>query len=169
MTSSEGSVRGWLTGRLPSDWFVEPPEVTVDKDEILVVGAVAEPDVAADADDAERRAAALGRISAFREQTRNQRIQIARELAHRTERTVSWGARCGDQRVLFTTASVPVMTRLRMAERQTLDTLVDAGVARSRSEALAWCVRLVTTNSEDWLADLREALTAVEKVRAAGP
>lgn len=169
MTNTEGSIRGWVRGRVPSDWFVEPPDVTVDKDEILVVGSIVEPDLAPDADDAERAAAALGRISAFREQTRGQRIQIARELAHRAERTVSWGAACGDQRVLFTTASVPVMTRLRMPERQTLDTLVDAGVARSRSDALAWCVRLVATNSEDWLADLREALTAVEKVRAAGP
>ena len=169
MTSNEGSIRGWLTGRVPAEWFVEPLEVAVDKDEILVVGAIGEPDLAPDADDAERSAAALGRISAFREQTRAQRIQIARELQHRAERTVSWGARCGDQRVLFTTASVPVMTRLRMSERQTLDTLVDAGVARSRSDALAWCVRLVATNSEDWLSDLREALTAVEKVRAAGP
>ncbi len=169
MTSTEGSVRGWVSGRVPSDWFVEPPEVTVDKDEILVVGSIADPPTAPDADDAERTAAALGRISAFREQTRAARIQIARELQHRTDRSVSWGARCGDQRVLFTTASVPVMTRLRLSERQTLDTLVDAGVARSRSDALAWCVRLVTTNSEEWLADLREALTAVEKVRAAGP
>jgi hypothetical protein len=169
MTNNATTIRGWLTGRLPSDWFIEPPEVTVDKDEILVVGTIAEPDLAPEADDAERSAAALGRISAFREQTRAARIQIARELAHRAERTVSWGARCGEEHVLFTTASVPVMTRLRMAERQTLDTLVDAGVARSRSDALAWCVRLVATNSQEWLADLREALTSVEKVRAAGP
>lgn len=169
MTNTTTTIRGWLTGRLPSDWFTEPPEVTVDKDEILVVGTIAEPDLAPEADPAERSAARLGRISAFREQTRTTRIQIARELAHRAERTVSWGARCGEEHVLFTTASVPVMTRLRMVERQTLDTLVDAGVARSRSDALAWCVRLVATNSQEWLSDLREALTAVEKVRAAGP
>lgn len=163
------TIRGWLSGRLPSDWFTEPPEVTVDKDEVLVVGVVAEPGIADDADDAERAAAAQGRIGAFREETRAERIRIARELGHRSGRTVSWGARCGSEQVLFTTASVPVMTRLRQAERQTLDTLVDAGVARSRSDALAWCVRLVGRNSETWLADLREALATVEKVRATGP
>ena len=54
------------------------------------------------------------------------------------------GARgCGDTSELFTPASVPVMTRLRQPERIVLDTLVDAGVARSRSDALAWAVRLV--------------------------
>ena len=61
------------------------------------------------------------------------------------------------------------MTRLRQPERQVLDTLVEGGVARSRSDALAWCVRLVGKNTETWLADIREALQAVEKARAAGP
>jgi hypothetical protein len=50
-----------------------------------------------------------------------------------------------------------------------LDTLVDAGVARSRSHALAWCVRLVAEHQDDWLRDLRDALTKVEEVRAEGP
>jgi hypothetical protein len=70
---------------------------------------------------------------------------------------------------LFTTVSVPAMTRLRMDERRVLDTLVEAGVARSRSHALAWCVRLVASKQEEWLKDLREALTAVERVRGEGP
>jgi hypothetical protein len=61
------------------------------------------------------------------------------------------------------------MTRLRMPERAVLDTLVDAGVARSRSHALAWCVRLVAEKQDEWLKDLREALTHVEKVRSEGP
>ena len=61
------------------------------------------------------------------------------------------------------------MTRLRQPERQVLDTLVDAGVARSRSDALAWCVRLVGEHADDWLAKLREAMQAVERVRAKGP
>ncbi len=76
---------------------------------------------------------------------------------------------CGDERVIFTNLSVPVMTRLRMQERGVLDTLVDASVARSRSDALAWCVRLVGQHQEEWIAQLREALVAVEKVRAEGP
>jgi hypothetical protein len=61
------------------------------------------------------------------------------------------------------------MTRLRLPERQVLDTLVDAGVARSRSHALAWCVRLVGDHEGDWIAQLREALVHVHNVRAEGP
>ena len=61
------------------------------------------------------------------------------------------------------------MTRLRQPERKVLDTLVDAGVARSRSEALAWCVRLVGEHAEEWLGELREAMSAVDRLRAQGP
>jgi hypothetical protein len=61
------------------------------------------------------------------------------------------------------------MTRLRQPERQVLDTLVDSGVARSRSEALAWCVKLVGRHADDWLAELRSAMTAVQQVRERGP
>jgi hypothetical protein len=61
------------------------------------------------------------------------------------------------------------MTRLRQPERQVLDTLVDAGVARSRSEALAWCVRLVGEHADTWLTELREAMGAVDRLRAQGP
>jgi hypothetical protein len=56
-----------------------------------------------------------------------------------------------------------------MPERRTLDTLIDSGVARSRSDALAWCVRLVARNQSEWLDELRDALTRVERVRAEGP
>jgi hypothetical protein len=162
-------VRGWLSGRLPEDWFVEPVEVTVDREEITVVGRIAAPEVADEASAAEREAAAAGRTRQFRESTRAERIEIAREIEHRTRRKVAWGVRCGEQEELFTTLSVPVMTRLRQPERRVLDTLVEAGVARSRSEALAWCVRLVGRNTEEWLADLRSALSRVEEVRAQGP
>jgi hypothetical protein len=164
----EAEIRGWMTGRLPSGWFTSV-EVSVDRDEVLVVGVLPEPEVAGDADEAERAAAVAGRVRGFREDTRGRRIEIARELEHRSGRRVSWGVRCGGRDVLFTTAAVPVMTRLRQPERQVLDTLVDSGVARSRSDALAWCVRLVGRNSEAWLADLREALRQVEQVRAQGP
>ena len=168
ITTAE-DVRGWLTGRLPQDWFIAPVEVTVDRDEITVVGTLAAPETAPEAGAAEVDAAAKGRIKAFRESTREQRIEVALELQHRTGRTVSWGAQVGDRRELFTTLSVPAMTRLRQADRQVLDTLVDAGVARSRSDALAWCVRLVGSNTETWLNDLRGAMEGVAKVRAEGP
>ena len=168
MTTNE-EIRGWLTGRLPQGWFDGAPEVTVDREEITVVGALAVPDLPEGVSDAERAAAVRGRVKGFREDTRDARIEIARELEHRTGKKVAWGVRVGDDRALFTTLSVPVMTRLRQPERSVLDTLVDSGVAKSRSDALAWCVRLVGRHSDEWLGQLREAMTEVERVRAAGP
>jgi hypothetical protein len=159
----------WFAGRLPDDWFVGAPEVAVDRDEILVVGEVAEPEYPEGVDDAGRAAARRARIQRFREETREPRMRIADEAEHRTGRKVAWGARCGDERVVFTNLAVPVMTRLRMSERQVLDTLVDGGVARSRSEALAWCVRLVRDHEGEWIDQLRDALVGVQAARAAGP
>ena len=94
---------------------------------------------------------------------------MAAEAERLFGRKVSWGARCGALEEHFTTLGVPVMTRLRLGDRAVLDTLIDAGVARSRSEALAWCVRLVGRHQDEWIKSLREALTAVEKVRSEGP
>ncbi|MCM3922559.1 hypothetical protein ND748_12930 [Frankia sp. AiPs1] len=108
-------------------------------------------------------------IRRFRERTRDERIAIAAEAERRYGRKVAWGATAGAASELFTVLSVPVMTRLRQPERQVLDTLVESGVARSRSEALAWCVRLVGDNSDTWLRQLREALEQVEKIRSEGP
>lgn len=159
---------GWLAGRLPSDWFTGPVELTADRDEVLVVGELPALDPVP-VEDAERTAAERGRIARFREGTREERIGIAREVEERWGRAVAWGARLGSTREVFTTLSVPTMTRLRQPERLVLDTLVDAGVARSRSEALAWCVALVGEHTEEWLGQLRQALTEVERVRAAGP
>ena len=162
-------MRGWLTGRLPNEWFEGEPELSIDRDEILIVGRIAAPQQAGDVSDAERSAAEDGRIKQFREDTRERRIEIARELEHTTRRKVAWGVQCGNTKTIFTSLSAPVMTRLRQPERQVLDTLVDAGVARSRSDALGWCVKLVAQHSETWLTDLREAMTKVEDVRRTGP
>lgn len=167
--ASLDEIQGWFAGRLPDGLFAGPPEVTTDRDEILVVGTTAEPDLPADATAEARAAAIAARIGGFREDTRARRMQIAEEAQHRFAKVVSWGVRCADQQVLFTTLSVPAMTRLRMPERSVLDTLVEAGVARSRSHALAWCVRLVAERQDEWLQDLKEALTKVEQVRAEGP
>jgi hypothetical protein len=162
-------VRGWFAGRLPEGWFTRAPEVLVDREEITVVGPLDALDAAPDASPAAQAAAADGRARRFREETRDHRIEIAREAELKFSRKVSWGVICGDRKVMFTTVSVPVMTRLRQSERRVLDTLVDAGVARSRSDALAWCVRLVGEHEESWLGQLREALRRVEEVRAGGP
>jgi len=168
--SAEETLRAWFTGRLPDGWFTGPPAVSVDREEITVVGTLPAPDVdGGESGDAAAAAAAEGRSRRFREETRDHRIEIAREAEHKFGRKVSWGVEVGGSRVMFTTFSVPVMTRLRQSERQVLDTLVDGGVARSRSDALAWCVRLVGANSGTWLADLRAALRKVEQVRAEGP
>ena len=170
MTTHSRSVReeisGYFAGRLPEGWFQAPPEVTVDGDEILVVGTLDEPDVP---EGASVDTARVARIKRFREETREARMAIASEAERHFGRTVSWGASVGEVRRLFTTLNVPVMTRLRMPERTVLDTLVEAGVARSRSEALAWCVRLVGQHQADWIAELQAALTHVQKVRAEGP
>ena len=167
-TSAAGQVRAWCAGRLPADWFSAPPDIQVDREEITIVGTLPDPDGAGDSD-AERAAAAEDRIRRFREETRTRRIEIAREIEHRFRRKVSWGVTCGPVTEMFTTLSVPVMTRLRQSERRVLDTLVDAGVARSRSDALAWCVRLTGENADDWLSRLRDALRQVEEVRGQGP
>jgi hypothetical protein len=209
-------VRGWLTGRLPGDWFEGAPEILVDREEITVIGHLPSPGTpaaggeaapakggtakgatakdgtakdgtakggtakggtakdatakgTAERSGAEAEAAAIGRSRRFREETRDARIEIAREAEHSFGRKVSWGVVCDNYKVMFTTLSIPVMTRLRQSERRVLDTLVDAGVARSRSDALAWCVRLVGEHEDSWLSDLREALRHVEQVRAEGP
>jgi hypothetical protein len=162
--SAEG-VAGWFAGRLPDAWGT--PEVTVDRDEITVVLTVDSP--AVEGTEADVAAAEAGRITRWREDTREERMHIAREAEHRYGRKVAWGAVAGGSRALFTHLSVPVMTRLRQPERQVLDTLVDSGVARSRAEALAWCVKLVGQHADDWLAELRQAMEAVQKVRDQGP
>ncbi|HZA10273.1 hypothetical protein [Mycobacterium sp.] len=156
----------WFAGRLPDGWFTEPPTVVVDREEITVIGRLPEPE-GAEGEGAQAREA--GRAARFREETRAERMRIADEAQARYGRTVSWGVEIGGERIMFTNVAVPVMTRLRQPERQVLDTLVDAGVARSRSDALAWSVKLVGEHTEEWLAKLREAMSKVDDLRAEGP
>ncbi|GAB2451795.1 hypothetical protein [Streptosporangium sandarakinum] len=162
-------LRGWFSGRLPEDWFEGQPEIVLDREEIAVIGRLPVPSFADDVSEVERAATLEGGVQRFREETRERRVEIALEAERRFRRKVSWGVEVGDETVMFTTLSVPVMTRLRQSERRVLDTLVAAGVARSRSDALAWCVRLVGRHTDSWLADLRDALRHVDQVRAAGP
>ncbi|MGH3795477.1 MAG: hypothetical protein ACRDSP_11360 [Pseudonocardiaceae bacterium] len=160
--------KAWFAGRLPDDWFSGEVELSVDREEIIVLGEL--PALSEEfADDAQRAAAEAGRISRFREDTRDERIEIARQAEHRYQRKVAWGVRLGATEEMFTTLSAPVMTRLRQPERLVLDTLVDAGVARSRSEALAWAVRLVGEHAQEWLGELKQAMATVDDLRARGP
>jgi hypothetical protein len=168
MHNDEAIIQAWFAGRLPEEWFTDR-EIVLDREEITVVGVLPEPQVPAGSSDAERVATREGQVQRFRDETRERRIEIARQAEHKFRRKVSWGVKAAGDTVMFTTLSVPVMTRLRQPERRVLDTLVAAGVARSRSDALAWCVRLVGSHTDTWLADLRDALQHVDRVRAAGP
>ena len=161
-----GDAADWFAGRLPDSWFDGDPTVVVDREEITVIGKLPEPQ---NSEKEESEARASGRVSRFREETRPERMAIADEAQDRYGRKVSWGVEVGGERTLFTHIAVPVMTRLKQPERQVLDTLVDAGVARSRSDALAWSVRLVGEHTEEWLAKLRSAMSAVDDLRAQGP
>ena len=166
-------VGGWFAGRLPEEWRSAPAEMTIDREEIIVRLSI--PDVALpdDTSDAARAEARAGRAKAFREETRGRRIEIAREAEHRYDATVSWGVVIGEgdgaHRELWTHVAAPAMTRLRQPQRMVLDALVEAGVARSRADALVWCVRLVGQHEADWLTELRDAMTAVADVREKGP
>ncbi len=168
--SNDSEIESWFTGRLPDAWTATaPPTIVIDREEITVTLAIDRPALADDASPADRAEADDGRVSGFREDTRDRRMAIAREAEHRYERKVAWAVRIGDEVALFSHLAAPVMTRLRQPERVVLDTLVAANIARSRSDALGWCVRLVGRNVDDWLTELRDAMRAVDEVRAMGP
>ncbi len=150
---NEELITTYFTERVPDTWFVGPVTLESDDEEILCVGRLP--------DD--------GDVEAFRDETRGERMSIAEVAESRFGRKVSWGVERDGTTVLFTTQSTPIMTRLRLRERAVLDTLVAAGVARSRSDALVWCVKLVAQHEADWLAELREALVGVEQIRDGGP
>lgn len=162
-------VQAWIAGRVPAGWGVDPKELRIDNDEVLVRVHLPAVELPEDSTAEARGIAEEARISGFRSESRSLRVEIAKDAQASLGRIVSWGAVCGGTERRFTTASVPVMTRLRIDERLVLDTLVDSGVARSRSDALAWCVRLVGRNEQPWIADLRSAFERVEDVRSRGP
>lgn len=153
----------WFAERLPGAWF-SAVRVLVDRDEIMVVGTLTR-----STEDGSDEGSDVDHIDWFREETRDERVAIAKRAERSFARKVSWATTCGEADATFTHLSVPVMTRLRLPERQILDTLVSAGVARSRSDALGWCVRLVADHEGDWLDELRDAISTVDRIRAQGP
>ena len=102
----------WIGAAVPSDWFTGPPEVVIDRDEIVIVGTLPGPKAAGGATDAERAAAEQARIAEFRESSRDRRVRLGQQLEHRYRRKIAWGAVAGGTRQLFSTFSAPVMTRL---------------------------------------------------------
>jgi hypothetical protein len=167
--ASTSEIAGWVSGTLPADLYAGPPTVTVDEDEILVVGPLAAPEVPAGLDADGVAEAERARIRAFREETRDARIGVAQQSEARFGRVISWGATVGGTTELFTTVHARVGTRLGMPQRQALDALVAGGLAANRAEALAWCVKLFEQNQEAWLAQLREALDSVQAAAATAP
>src|SRR5260370_6996845 len=128
-------IGAWFASRLPTMWFAGPAEVTSDGEEILVLGVLPDVELAAGTAPEAREAARVARIDRFREETRDERVKIARDAERRFRRKVAWGATCGDETRIFTTLSLPVMTRLRMPERALLDTLAAAGRPRAPTTA----------------------------------
>lgn len=158
-------IKGWLGGRIPAEWGVSIDEIQMDANEVLVTVRLKDVENV----EGELEAARLGRIQQFRESTREGRIAISNEAQRRFSRVVSWGAQCGEVKQLFTHLALPVMTRLRLPEREVLDALVDAGIARTRAHALAWCVALVRQHQADWFKELKSAMEGVARVRSQGP
>ena len=163
--AGKDEIRGWLTGRIPEDWAASVAELQMDEHEVLLTLRLKDVENV----EGDLEAARLGRIQQFRNDTRDDRIRISQEAQRKFGRVVSWGAECGEVRQLFTHLALPVMTRLRLPEREVLDALVDAGIARSRAHALAWCVALVRQHQSDWFTELKQAMESVARVRAQGP
>lgn len=184
------TVSRWFEEQVPTAWRAGSLEVLIDDDEILVVVPLAaaepsnkteapvapaateqgDPGTEGSSPEAEASRPDPGRVIAeFRAETKEERIAVARQAEGLFRRHVSWGATSEGTRQLFTTLTVPVMTRLRLPDRALLDTLVESGVARSRSDAVAWCVRLVSKHESDWVEELRQALVEVRRVRQEGP
>jgi hypothetical protein len=88
-----GTIKGWFAGRLPDGWF-KGVEVTVEDDQIVVMGAL--PDIDLGSTPAVKEGAAAGRIARFREETRGSRIGIAQEAEERFHKYVTWGATLGE-------------------------------------------------------------------------
>ncbi|ACL24011.1 hypothetical protein [Chloroflexus aggregans] len=140
-----------IAQRLPAEVRAGPAEIRRYSDEIVIILPIARP---------------LDDIPLLREQTRRDRMRVAREIERHLGVPVAWGMRSADHEVLFTTRTVPVMTRLGRAERELLDLLVAVGVADTRSSALAYIARAFAYEHREWLNEVRLAVGELARVRA---
>ena len=159
-------LQSWLQDRAPANLLAGSPEIAIYDDEVVIVLPILIPEQNDALAEEEQRAAEHTLIARRREETRPWRMKQARELQSKLGRAVAWGMRAGASETLFTTRSVPVMTRLGRTERDVLDTLVAAGVADTRSAALAYAVRAFAAEHTDWLDEVREAIAQVDQVRS---
>jgi hypothetical protein len=153
MTKHEESpkIDDWFRQRLPEAWSSGGAEIDIDREEIIVLLPQAD-----------------SGPTNFRDSTRDERIALARQAEETFARKVSWGVLRQGIRRLFTTVRTPITAELAMPERRVLDTLTKSGLAANRSDAVAWCIRLVGQHEADWLRDLRDA-TASAGTRAEPP
>jgi hypothetical protein len=154
---NDEDLQHWVAQQLPDTLTAAPPELRRYADELLIMLQVAAPDDPAEA---------ANLIARLREESRGLRIGIAREIERTQRLPVAWGMRAGEVETLFTSRTAPVMTRLGRAERDVLDTLVAAGVAETRSGALAYAVRAFAAEHGEWLSEVRQAIAEVDRVRA---
>jgi hypothetical protein len=154
-------IQQWLSERLPPDLVAGPPEVRLYDDEAIIILRLPTPEDSADVGEREHRL-----IIRLRESSRHVRMQLARELQRALHVPVAWGMRCGSTERIFTSCTVPVMTRLNRREREVLDTLVAAGVAETRSAALAYAVRAFAAAYDEWLIEVDEVIEQVQQVRS---
>ncbi|WP_298819970.1 hypothetical protein [Chloroflexus sp.] len=136
---------------LPSEVQAGPAEIRRYSDELVIILSIAD---------------SIEAIPRLREQTRRERMRIAREIERLSGLPVAWGMRVANHEVLFTTRTVPVMTRLGRAEREVLDLLVAVGIADTRSSALAYIARAFAYEHREWLAEVRLAVGEMARVRA---
>lgn len=169
MTTTTADIQAWFDSHIDKSWGSEGVTIKTDDDEILAIVKVSTEDGDLPESKDEKEIAIKRIARRFRKATRQSRMSVADSAQELFERKVSWGVQAGEDTYLFTHVTAPAMTRLRISEREVLDTLVNSGVASSRSEALGWCVKFVRDNESEWLESLRDAFKSVEEVRNAGP
>ncbi|NJN15211.1 MAG: hypothetical protein HC822_02345 [Oscillochloris sp.] len=161
MHTDQETLARQLEQRLPEELRIAPPIIQRYEDELLIMLTIAPPETPGD----DPLRAAQQQIAVQRESSRKLRMQLAAEIQRAVGLPVAWGMRVGDVEVLFTSRTVPVMTRLNRLERDVLDTLVAAGVADTRSSALAYVVRTFALEHGSWLEEVRGAIAEVSRVR----
>ena len=165
----DAHVVAWFAGRLPDEWTAAgEPELTVDREEVTVVITIAEPELADDADGPTRAEAVAGASAGSARTPRATHRDRPRGRAPvRTKGCVGRAGRRPDRAVHSSRrpGHDPVASARTTCARHPRR----AGVARSRADALAWCVRLVGQHTDDWLAKSRAAIADVERLHAEGP